>query len=119
MIRQRFDRLGLWYLAGHSLVVVMLMLIDATNEAETGSSGFALIPVFMIDAPVLPLILPFVLLSGRIAGSTNRIFLAVLFLILGGMQWYFMGWARSKNLSMFQLIKKFLGRASQESKPKF
>ena len=57
MIRQKLNKLGLGYLAGHSVAVVTLFLIDARNEAQTGSSGFALIPVFMLDAPMLPLVL--------------------------------------------------------------
>jgi len=69
----------------------------------------------MFDTPVLPIVILYnwIVTSFSQHDQTNIVVsFAVPLLIFGGLQWYFIGWARSKNLSVFKLIEQLFRRKS-------
>ena len=74
------------FLAVHSIIVIALV----SGDARAYSYGFALIPIFILDVLVLPL---FFLIEWIFPqeGFSHTNF-AIQFLVLGGLQWYLIGW---------------------------
>lgn len=106
MIGSKISKLGLLFLVINSLIVVTFCVIDTVDAIETSSSGFALLPIVMIDFPAIFIAFAVSGLIGKLVSTplTNDVYLfhqyiivtksilAVSILIFGGLQWYFIGW---------------------------
>ena len=113
IVGSKINKLGLLFLLINSLIVITFCAIDTVDAIETSSSGFALIPVMMIDFPAIFIAFPVASLLSNLVSSplTNDAYiqytivtksiLAISILIFGGLQWYSIGWLISK------LIRKF------------
>ena len=107
-------RLAWTFLITHSLIVVVLSFMDVRDAIETNSSGFAVIPIVMLDYPILPVVSWFDRITPAISSSLDNVtyvviqktYFAIPFLILGGVQWYFIGWGISKVITLFRNRRK-------------
>ncbi len=119
MLIKKFS-LGLLFLTIHSFIVLIFSSIDTMDAITAGSSGFALIPIVMIDFPVFFFAK---ILSGFIAqfipiplNNTTSIIIqntilhkvafTVPMLVFGGLQWYCIGWLTSKGLTKLKTQAK-------------
>ncbi len=108
----RINKLGLRLFIINSIIVIFFCYVDANNAIETNSSGFALMPLLMIDCPtsfiaiglssfinmkLIPTPLTNVNSTIDLYTIIHTIILAVSFLIFGGLQWYVIGWSMSKS----------------------
>lgn len=122
--KSKADKIGLSLLVVNSVLVLFFCFVDTINALEVGSSGFALIPIMMIDFPssLLALILstPFgwvnFLLEMRFANNDHFWILldtlihhsgfTLAFAFAGGLQWYGIGLliSRMKKSSFKQVL---------------
>ena len=106
-IKSKPDKLGLRLLAANSMIVVFLCFVEISSQIHTNCGGFALVPMFVVDFPVTYLALPlagFLQKFNPVPLNNNVLYvicrnsvLAFSFLVLGGLQWYCMGWLISRD----------------------
>lgn len=118
MIGSKISKLGLLFFIINSLVVITFCVIDTTDAIETSSSGFALLPILMIDTPAMFIAMPVMSFISNVTLtlvplSNNTLYVivqksifAVSFLIFGGLQWYGIGWLISKLIKRFSPASK-------------
>lgn len=115
MIGSKISKLGLLFLVLNSLMVITLCIFDVVDAIGTGSSGFAILPLVVLDPPGYFLGAPLayylsefipVSLDSAISVYDQRIIIrgsifAITTLIVGGAQWYFIGWLISNRKKCF------------------
>ena len=112
---KKISKLGLALVIVNSVIVVFFSYTDTMNAIQVNSSGFALIPMMMVDFPASYVALYVYGFSQQFfqcpltntASIINNYYIvrgsicAVSFLIFGGLQWYFVGWLISKIKQKF------------------
>ena len=93
-------KLGKLFFIIHSIAVIVLTAVDIIDALTVGSWGFMMIPLLIMDRPVLPVIALIYRRIPEMASSNHAAFyiltqkglLGLLLLILGGFQWFVIGW---------------------------
>jgi hypothetical protein len=114
-MEKKISKLGLWLVMVHSVIAIVLFSIDTMNAIQCGSSGFAILPLVIIDFPAFFISRPIAgflySLAPAVLDNTPSIILrdtiihqssiAIPVFILGGLQWYGIGWFISKLKQRF------------------
>ena len=105
LVGSNINKLGLLFLVINSLAIAASCVVDTVDAVETNQSGFAMIPILILNIPAFLLASPLaawiINLVPMPVGNADAIvdqctiitksIGGVMFLIFGGLQWYYIG----------------------------
>jgi len=93
-MEKKINKLGLSLVVVHSIIVIGGFYLESLNT----SKGFLMAAILMMDMPASFIVM---LIGKPSMGFHPEIVLAITILILGGLQWYFVGWLISRLKQIF------------------